>query len=99
MKSMTKNELRLIQDILYSRAYNFACRIAPIYRLLDWKWALPDGDEDVPSVPEINKELEEMIKMLKRNKNGWEIDSGGLVVGYKIDEGDYIPYMYMKIED
>ena len=101
MKKATKSEIGLMQEILYSQVYDFACRIAPIYKLLKWAWGdFSNGHAPlIPTASKIATQLDELIEQLEKGKNATEysISVGGLVVGFYYNGEEFVPYMKMEI--
>ncbi len=63
-----------VKGILYGRVGEFAERVAPIYRLLDWRW----GDSDSPPTQaEIEQTLGELIDSFSGEGS---LSTGGLEV-------------------
>ena len=62
------------KGILYGKVGEFAERVAPIYKLLDWKWH--DSDSP-PTQAEIEQALKELIDSFSGEGN---LSTGGLEV-------------------
>ncbi len=65
-----------VKGILYGKAGEFAKRVAPIYKLLDWRWC--DNDSP-PTQAEIEQTLGELIDSFSSEGS---FSTGGLEVFY-----------------
>lgn len=72
---MTKKRLETIKQRLIGAAPAFSRRIAPIYKLLEWRWM---GNEHVPNADEIEQELVRIINQFIIGTS--DISTGGLRV-------------------
>ena len=73
-------ERKDVKGILYGKVGDFAEKVAPIYKLLDWRWS----DSDLPpAAAEIEQALQELIEV--QGGRG-RVATGGLEVFY--DEED-----------
>lgn len=88
---LTSDELERIREqvtaSLQRRAPAFARRIAPVYRLLGWVWALPP-ETRVPTEAEISKSIHSKIEGLRFDDPemcGFSVDSGGIRLGWERD--------------
>ena len=71
-----------VKGILYGRVGGFAERIAPVYKLLNWRW----GDSDTPPTQaEIEQTLGELIE--HQNGEGYST-TGGLEVFYDKEDSE-----------
>jgi hypothetical protein len=78
-----------------AKAYDFAEKLAPIYKLLNWEWYKLGHEVGVPNREEIHEELLRLINII--NDNNEFVSSGGLVVE-KIWDEDSVIGISLKME-
>lgn len=71
-----------VKGILYGRVGGFAERVAPIYKLLDWKW---HDNDSPPTQAEIEQALGELIDSF--SGEGY-CSSGGLTVFFDKEDSE-----------
>ncbi len=80
-----KNILGVKGDEKMGACEVLAQKVAPIYRLLDWRWC----DEGVPSEEQICTTLHTLLKELRASKkNITSISTGGLVAHRSREQGN-----------
>ncbi len=71
-----------VKGILYGKVLEFAEKVAPLYKLLDWKW----GEDDFPPTQsEIERALGELIDCFSGEGS---CSSGGLEVSFDKDASE-----------
>lgn len=71
-----------IKEKLHAMVPPYAKQLAPVYKLLDWKWQPPGTSPHVPSAEEIEKSLNESIERLDEKYNN--CGGGGVEVFYEL---------------
>ena len=85
---MNKKDVR---GILYGKVGEFAERVAPIYKLLDWRWGYNDSP---PTQGEIEQALGELIESFSGEGS---CSTGGLEVFFDKEDGEIgISFRYCK---
>lgn len=78
---ITKDELQKIKEELIKLVPKFAYDIAPIYRLLLWRWYINGDNYIVPLEANIVAKCYRMINELSEEIS--EIFTGGIKIGYE----------------
>jgi len=78
-------ELEIIKSMLKEKAPNFAREIQPIYRHLQWTWALEGDLKKIPNANEIKETLFELINGI--NKYPFNTSTGGLRIDVYEEHG------------
>ena len=70
---------------LRAEANRFAKGIAPVYQVLNWKWALPPGKARVPQVKDIKASILRLVESMEENPDSEGTGSGGIMVSIDKD--------------
>jgi hypothetical protein len=71
-----------VKEGLRAMTYDFAARIAPVYKTLNWKWA----QCGIPNIYDIENNILQLIEHLEE---GHTIGSGGIDVSWKPEDRCY----------
>ncbi len=97
---MMELDLNKIKEELYRRVEAFSIEIEPVYKALNWEWALVG----VPNRSDIAKTLRELIRDMQLPDMSYDnpfysISTGGLTVGYElIKENGMLRYIDVMIK-
>jgi len=78
-----------VKGILYGKVTEFAERIAPIYKLLDWRW---HDDDSPPTQAEVEQAL---MRLIDSFSGVGSCSTGGLEVFFNKEDSEIgITFMY-----
>jgi hypothetical protein len=85
---MKEKTLEAVKKDLRKKAPSFAKKIAPIYRLLEWKWLM--------GVPTEQLILEAILELIEGFRNG-SVETGGIKIYWDAEERCYA--LSFKVEE
>jgi hypothetical protein len=87
MEAAVSEALKKTRRPTPNEIWDFAVKVQPIYKLLDWKWA-QGGRLSVPTVSAIVTTIDILVECSDKSEIGGCCRTGGLTVDMSIDDDD-----------